>query len=90
MPKNGKKKRKLESVSLLSNITGFEDATGQESLDACLAEFQNSTAPQIEQTKKSKTEILLKDRENFDQIESWKFYTTPLAYALPFFTSEWQ
>ena len=71
MPKNGKKKRKLESVSLLSNITGFEDATGQESLDACLAEFQNSTAPQIEQTKKSKTDIPLKDRENFDQIESW-------------------
>jgi hypothetical protein len=69
MPKN-KKKRQLDDVNLLSNLTGLGDTAGRESLDDCMAEFQQSTIPE-EQKKKPKTEKSQNEPQNLDQIESW-------------------
>ena len=73
MPKNNKK-RKLAGVSWLSNLQGFDDAGGQESLDDCMAELQQSTsAPQ------AKTDKFKNEQQDLDQIENWN--RTFLAWA---------
>ena len=72
MPKN-KKKRKLDaSVNLLSNLTGFEDATN-ESMADCLAEFQQYAAPQdeIAQSTGENETGAKHNQQNLEEIESW-------------------
>jgi hypothetical protein len=84
MPKQKNKRQKLESFNMLSNLSGFDTTGGQESLEDCMAEFQQQQQPESPSQdlndksqstnaaetsqKRSAPPPLYKNR---DQIESW-------------------
>jgi hypothetical protein len=85
MPKPKNKRQKLESFNMLSNLSGFDTTGGQESLDDCMAEFQqqqqqpaSSTQDLNNKTQSTNAAETSKKRsappppyKNRDQIESW-------------------